>query len=251
MAIIKVDLTGFIRKTGILARRGVTQVSRVTVEDAGKAAVRTFTAISPKDTHRYVAAWQRAGNDAGIGPITVDAIVKSKSYSKNFTKLKRQTEFWIREEKRWKRNLESYDRRHRKASSKSYRDAKAKYAKIVKLRDRAIQQYQLLDADPGTAIVIRGRNTVKATSLGQLATVRTKIYGGSAQWLFTGSNWILRLVNLEPHARIVEWGTSRIPARRIVSRVRSIVGVGGSVNVSTKKFRELEKLGLTSKASNG
>lgn len=249
MLAVRTNMTGFNRKMKALAGPVAFKLSRAIVEDSGKAAVRTLGVISPKDTHRYVSAWQRAGNMAELGPIPVDAIVKSKSYSKNFTKLKRQAEFWTREEKRWKRNLESYERRHRKSGSKSYREARAKYAKIVKLKDRAVQQFQLLDADPGTAIVIRGRNTVKSTSLGQLATVRTRIYGGSGTWSLTSRGWLLTLKNLEPHARIVEYGSSqsKTPAYRPVARVKGLLKIRGAVSVSRAKAKVLKESGLDGK----
>jgi len=50
----------------------------------------------------------------------------------------------------------------------------------------------------------RKRVEKTAFALSQLHRVIVKTYGGSAEWLSTGDKVVVRLINLEPHARIIE-----------------------------------------------
>lgn len=193
-------------------------------------AVRYIIANAPRDTNRFVRAYQQAGNDLGVGPFVLVPI-ESGRYMANVRRLRRQValyDFRVRA-------YVNADRMYYKGVKKSGLDKG--YVKAKKQLDRAEAELaKLLEAgEDSGAIVIGGRRKAKSTSLSRLATVRTTVYGGEGRWLVGPDLTAARIVNREPHARLVNRNT-----RVVTDAVRAVRRYGGTL-VTEKYLREASR----------
>lgn len=180
----------------------------------------------PRDTNRFVRAYAMAGNDLGLGPFVAPPIRPGR-YQANVRRLRSQWRKWAYIVERY----EAEGRTHYKGVKKTGPDRG--YQKAKRLRDRAAKSLeQLLEAGEGSgAIVIGGRRGAKGLS--QLASVRTKVYGGQGAWIISDGRTLARIHNLEPHASIVNRNT-----RVVTDAVRAARRYGGR-RLSEKYVREV------------
>lgn len=212
------------RMASVMSRRrdGRTVALRVLV----KRAVVYIIDHAARDTHRFVRAYQEAGNDLGVGPFVVDAIQPGR-YEHNVRVLQNQLDYWqFRVDQ-----MERAGRTQYKGVKKS--GPNQTYLRYKKFRDRAAQSLaKLLEAGEGSgAIVIGGRKTAKGLS--RLASVRTTVYGGRGVWIETDGQTLARIHNKEPHASIVNRNTYVV-----TNAMRAVRRYGGK-RVSETYVREV------------
>ena len=210
----------------------------------GQLFVRAVDENAHKDTHRWVAGWQRAFNAAAGSAacpdlaVAVDAVRRSKYRDEFLRILIEQNNTLLRRFKSKARMLDSwYDSKGRRHDA-FYNDQKRRLERLGKRIDRAAEEIDKLVADAeGTAVLMKNVNhaqiaagnklsnvdlsTEEAALKARLATVRVKIYGGTGRVVGNGLKWYCQLHNLEPHARVVE---SRF---HTVAKARALVGSFG------------------------
>ena len=213
----------------------------------GRLFIRALEENAHRDTHRWVAGWQRAFNAAagsaacGDLAVTVDSIRRSKYRGEFVRILAAQHDDMLRRFKAKAGRLDRwYDSKGRKHDA-WYASEQRKLERLGRSIDRASEEIDKLiadDAEGGTAILMknvswagiaRGNklanvdlSTEQAALKTRLATVRTKVYGGTGRVVGTGGlKWYCQLHNLEPHARVVEWRF------HTVAKARSLVGSFG------------------------
>lgn len=192
--------------------------------------VRYVVQYAPRDTNRFVRAWQQAGNDLGVGPFVLTPI-ESGRYLANVRRLRKQVALYDF-------RVQAYikaDRMYYKGVKKSGLDKG--YVRAKKQLDRAEAELaKLLEAgEESGAIIIGGRRKAKSTSLSRLATVRTTVYGGQGRWIVTPDQTLARIHNREPHASIVNRNTF------VVSDAMRAVRRFGGRRVAEKYVREVSK----------
>lgn len=189
--------------------------------------VETFVADvvknSPVDTHRFKRAYQMAGNDLGVGPYMVDS-VKPGRYNANLRRLQNQ----VRQYEYFKQRAERSGRTMYKGVKKVGIDQN--YVLVLQRLRRARQELAKLEEGGPGSIVIGGRGRGK---YGVLATVRTKVYGGSGQWIISGDTTIARVHNREAHASLVQRNT------RVVSNALWKTGRYGTKRVQQKYVKQV------------
>lgn len=234
----------------MVKNRAMVRAAPSAAEEAAKFSARHgagwMVANSPRDTHRFVRAWQIAMNQAGIGPVPVSKVKRSGFVERARVeqRLTRQLTFWKRAAHRemqaaayWNTIYENrYNRVGRKGRWRD--DAMMRLKKAQWRADRAAEIVRRLDeavatvkSDPNV-IIIFGKNAKVRTrdlllnapgggfdnddakfqrrlekaqfSLGQVTRVISKVYGGTGVVERSGTRVVVRLTNMEPHARIVE-----------------------------------------------
>lgn len=196
-----------------------TVATRVLVETF----VRDVIKNSPVDTHRFKRAYQMAGNDLGVGPFMVDSVQKGR-YDANLKRLQNQVA-----------RYEYYKERAERAGRTMYKGVKKTgidqgyVLTLQRLRRARMELAKFEQGGPGS-IVIGGR---KSGKFGVLATVRTKVYGGSGQWIISGDTTIARVHNKEAHASLVQRNT------RVVSNALWKTGRYGTRRVQQKYVKEV------------
>lgn len=224
------------------------------LRDFGDRVVEQLARTSPRDTNRYVRGWIDAGNQAGLGTRRLPTIKQPRDTKFGLERLITQHERARKRVVRAEKSLEFWDNiltnRYERTGRRGRwrRDASRKRAAAKRTLVAATKQFErarqiLLDAtgtDDGRGatlnagvIVIGGRKTKKATSLSSLASVRTKPIGGEGQMLILGGRLVLRLANLEPHARIVE------RRHRVMRRAAESLRRLGLARVTAAELRRL------------
>lgn len=180
----------------------------------------------PKDTNRYVRAWQQAHNaaarwtDGRVSPWTVFALKESKYHRQNYHRLEQQ----FRKYGQWLRNIRAgiryMESKPNHQEWPSYRKAKANEARLEELQRRADQQLAAIDQSPDgkSAIVIGGRKTKDDFALTRMARASVQVYGGDARLIRTGNRVFVESRNREPHAAITERRTKLISSAMKASR---------------------------------
>lgn len=183
---------------------------------------------APKDTNRFVRAYQQAGNDLGLGPYVVAPVLPGR-FQANVRRLQNQVFKWDYIVSRYEREGRTmYKGVKKNGPDKGYVKAKA-------LRDRAVEELnKLLEAGEGSGAIVMG-GSKKAKGVKRLATVRTQVYGGEGRWLVGPNTTAARIHNKEPHASIVDRNT------RVVSNGMRAVRRFGGQRVSEKYLREAAK----------
>lgn len=239
---VRVNLIGAQRKTDRIVR-GMATVTAELARQHMREFNREMTAIAPRDTHRYVAAWQGAAKQIGaaefVEPLRPSAfralqmdrldrqIVQLENLidrtRKGAQELRRLYDLWFTSRGR---KITAAGRRMLRQSAKMEADAEQMQERLA----RAELQYELLAANE-SAIVIWGRmgrsarvrpdGTKTRRRKGTLHTVRAKIYGGRGTMMPVGStSTVATLENLEAHARLVgRTGKVRRPLITLASRV--------------------------------
>lgn len=218
----KFSMEGLRRKLHAAERAGPA-ASVEALRVLGRAFGGAVLATSPTDTNRYKRGWAQALNAAGLGPVAVPEITRSRLADELKARLELQLErFEARAEKKKKAAeywQKVYANRYARAGRKdrwerdcaARRDRAAKDAATArKQAERAAEQLRLFD--PRGLVVWGRRGKGGKLTLGEVATVRTKVYGGRGVVVGTGSGAYLLLHNLEPHASIVE-SSDRVVAR--------------------------------------
>lgn len=218
-AYVKVDLRGLKRRLhDAEAVGGKASLAALTVIGRDFGAV--LMATSPTDTNRYKRGWGEAINQAGLGPVSLPPMEKSKYAERMLERLEQQVErFAARMEimrkaaEYWQKvYMNRYERPGRKGQWE--RDCAAKRDNAVKNFEMASKQHaraveQVQQFDP-MGLVIWGRKSRDGKlRMAEVSTVRTKFYGGRGGLLGSwvsgyGSEVMLYLHNLEPHASIIE-----------------------------------------------
>jgi len=183
--------------------------------------VRVLVREGPRDTNRFVRAYQQAANDLGLGPFLVLDVVPGKDVARR--------ERLVRQLRKWSAIVELNERAGRTTYKGVKRTGPDKnYLRAVRLRDRAAKE---LAEFAENSLVIGGRRGSRG--VGQLATVRTKIFGGKGRWIEAGGDLFAEVRNLEPHARIVQRRT------KIINRGLGAAGRGALRVVGARYVRQL------------
>lgn len=211
---VKIDMRGLNRRLQA-AREAGPGASYEAVKVLGREFGLTVLSLSPSDTNRYKAGWARAINGAGVGPVSVPAIVESKFAAVLLDRLETQlARFEARAERKekaaeyWhKVYLNRYERPGRK--DRWERDCAAKRAEAAKQAQQARKQAeraaeQVRNFDPRGLVIWGKKSASGRLNLGEVSTVRTRVYGGRGVVVATDGGAYILLHNLEPHASIVE-----------------------------------------------
>jgi hypothetical protein len=176
--------------------------------------------VAPRDTGRYINGWVGAGVDGGLRVAGRAVPLRPSRFAEKWEeRLAGQLKFFrevlahwqaIHAEltERWAREYAGKASRSRRAAElrRRLREAQGKvrrYERDMALAEQAAREFNAKDPQ----VVIFGRKR-KNDRVSAPMTVRAKIYGGRAERI--GSGWTgtgpigLRLINLEPHAKIVE-----------------------------------------------
>lgn len=209
-----------------------TAVAPALAEDTAKAqageVVRKLLELSRgwRDTGRYYRAWQQAANDVGARE-TLIALSDGKRANQIRVRLLKQARYYAGKRRYWQEIVRAHRAEGRKG--KSVADAWRKLERATDQEDRALEQIRIWReaGKDGAAVLVGGRATKNDFNLSNLATIRTKVYGGDATTQRAGDAAYVTARNREPHARLVEYGAKRsipgpdgkamdvnIPARR-------------------------------------
>lgn len=231
-AYLKMDLRGLRRRLhDAEAVAGRASLAALTV--IGRDFAQSLMANSPEDTARYKRGWGEAINQAGLGPVSLPAMKKSKYAERLLDRLEQQVDrFAARMERRrkvaefWEKVYQNrYERPGRKGQWE--RDCAAKRDMAVKNYETAKKQHekaveQVKSFDPMGLVIWGRQSTDGKLRMREVSTVRVKNYGGRGGLLGSwvsgyGSEVMLFLHNLEPHASIVE------KSHRVVARASAAV----------------------------
>lgn len=224
------NTAGFDRQVDQLARR-FTPAAVFLAKEIASVAARAMFAASPHDTNRFRRGWAVANNAAGLAPMPVPPVVKSKYAEQRRERLGRQidrlkrtiaglTGQIDRDEGKMRNWYDVPGRKPDKFYRQLKRDATRNYNRRQRLLDvleaarREIAQYD------DTAILIGGRKRKEGKDFGfsNLATVRRTVYGGSGR-VYEGRGQVLvELRNLEAHASIVDSKFKVVAAGRAATR---------------------------------
>lgn len=246
---IRFDAKEGLRKMELI-RRNAPNAGRAAVSDMASQALQRMIAKSPKDTGRYKRGWEVAHNALpGVAPVPVTPVRQSTQTQQMRVRLQKQVQNWEEIERRWASRIKGYEARPGHEKWASYRDALRKQTKVKQIAERARQELKSFESSPG-AVLIGGRRGKSPYRLGALATVRTSSLGGRATLLNTSRGWIADIRNLEPHARLVEYGSGVAPGRFVVKQGLAMVRSLGARRVPQKYLREvLRGTGMKSSAA--
>lgn len=171
--------------------------------------VRQLEVVSPRNTQRYVRAWLDAGNRAGLGPFVLPPI-RPDRYAKLY---RRYLLYQVSQFERIVRDNMRQGRTDRAASTARRRLAAAK---------RELSRYRPDSIVIGLQIFAGRRGGERYVRFGTrpVVTVRHKVYGGEGRSAMVGSDAVVSLKNLEPHARLVERRFSIV--KRLERAARSV-----------------------------
>jgi hypothetical protein len=227
---MRLDSSGMKRRNREMIGR-TKRARREALRDGVRVLVLNLQRYSPQDTRRYVRAWSVAGKDAGSTGFPMPEIKATSRKAEYESRLYSQL---AAAEKRVKKlgdlKWTWYDSKPERAKTGYYNTLVKDLRRAEKRVEQAKEQIELANTSE-TFILIGGRKGKRGSGL---ATIRTKIYGGHGQILETSQGTAVRLVNKEPHAKIVE---RRSKSLRLASRVAaSAVGVR---TVSKKYLNEV------------
>lgn len=162
----------------------------------GKRFAQVAYQISPADTRRYVNALAQACNAAGIGPLPVLPLRPSKFKDKHGQKLRRQIAKYDTLLQLWYGATWTDDLPTKNAGKNG--KAPKWFKRLKRYRRRAAEELAKFEGDEaGTALYIGGNTR-------RIATVRTKVYGGTGRIISGADDTVIYLHNKEPHANLVE-----------------------------------------------
>lgn len=168
------------------------------------------------DTGRYKRAYELAHNQLGVGALPVTTPRESSYWQANKQRIEEQLRRIEKRIANQERQLEVWnDRASSNWGISSGRETGAlkivtkieeELARLRRVRKRAIQIVEQTDAAPAGTVVIFGRGGGRHRWSNQkLITIRPRLYGGSATQFDLAGTPAVRIVNAEPHARIVEF----------------------------------------------
>lgn len=219
----KLNADGFMGKMRALA--SARRIKARTTAAAAGALVFTETIMqnARRDTNRYVRGWAIASNEAGLPAIAVPAVQRSK-YADTYLKiLGDQVDAFAWRVAQLERLIEERFRRTGRAMrgvyyQELYRKLEGPRGARMRL-ERAREELAMaakrhaMDAPDylfiglynkdGIYTPIKGART-KGRTARQLATIRTKVYGGAGRVVVNDAQSVFILRNLEPHASILE-----------------------------------------------
>lgn len=249
-----------LRRMAEAARGGQNPGTRAFVVEVAAATLRVIMRLSASealDTGRYIRAWQQAYNDLpGVQPVPLVNLTPGRRGGQIRAQLAKQARYWLDAKAKMEQDyagvLARPALRYYRKTWRIWR----RYEKIRTLASRSAQQLRLLSLAGEDAPVIRiggrGQRSVDRPNLTSLTRVFTKPYGGysAVQPLMRG--WIVRCINREPHARIVESGmtkkardesgrdiTVRAPAKRILQRGVMTARSAGLPPLSGRQFTKI------------
>lgn len=173
-----------------------------------------------RDTQRYVRAWAQANNLAGLPAIPVPELRPSKYAATYLAILGDQVDAFAARVSKYENLIEARFRRvNRPMRGKYYNELNAALQRAYTRLERAREELKnaakrhaidmpdylfmgLLNKE-GQYRPMVGKNTRGRTAR-QLATIRTKVYGGSGEAVVNEGVSIFVLTNREPHARLLE-----------------------------------------------
>lgn len=217
MTLVRADLSELNRRINLM-RTGATGSGRAAAHELGYLgagqAVKFTLQAQVNDTGRYLRAWQDVYNQfarlAGHPSIPLQPLRPSRYTGQNLDRLRSQVVKWREIQRRWALRRGSVERHPRHTLWPSYQRLLKLQAKVDRILARAETTLEVYQSNDGTAVVIGGRRTKMQVSYSRLASIRTKLYGGSATIAFIAGKWWARGANMEPHARLVEYGIRKI-----------------------------------------
>jgi hypothetical protein len=241
----KVNTSNLTRKIA-----AATAVAPALAEDAARAqageVVKKMLELSRgwRDTGRYYRAWQQAGNDVGAG-LTLIGLDPGKRAGEIRVRLLKQARYYAAKRRFWQEVVRA--RVAKGAKGRWLNEALNKLERATDQEDKALEQIRLWReaGKDGAAVLVGGRATKNEFNLSNLATIRTKVYGGDATTQRAGDAAFVTARNREPHARLVEYGAKRsipgpdgkamnvnIPARRPMTTALAVAKGQGIKPVS-------------------
>lgn len=198
-------------------RRG----GRAGTKDASVVIIRAWlqevSAISPRDTRRYVRGWLLAGRDIGITDLAVPSLQATK-YAEFYEKiLYGQVEKLVREYTFIRSRMKLWFEDRGRPPTRWYNNAARQVAQIEKRLQTMLLQVArwesttvaqtgiVFDARVNIAGWLKDGKNVQRLKGRKFASVREKVYGGEGGFI-TASNGITfgQVRNLEPHVKLIE-----------------------------------------------
>jgi hypothetical protein len=239
---IRVDVSKLreaIRARLVASPNARTAAAQVIAEDL----VRNLVELTPRDTNRLARAWILAGRGVGVTRYTVPKVIPSKHREKLVDVLADQANqagerfFALRNQRR-----EWYPNGPPKKGKGYYNRLVAREKKAEDHYWKCVDELNKLTDNPTAIVMMRGSGAALMGFQKNInaehfkASIREKVYGGYGRVIDLpgkGQTMVV-LINMEPHARVVE------KRRGILRRAQSLARALGARRASRKY---LEKLG--------
>lgn len=230
--------THVLRSRMDMVRRGVPDAELHYVSALASSMARfaiDYTAgVDAIDTARYVRGWQLAHNQIPLAPpVPVTPLRENSKRAYYIGYYRRRLATYTPILDRVERQLSLAESEPPAAGNEITSGARVRALgrtgkKLKRIVERAKAHIEALLSEEGaTAIVIGARARAKYFSLGSLGQVSTTIYGGRATVNNLGRGTTLTITNLEPHARLVEYGFRRSVRRGDTGEVIGTMRVKG------------------------
>lgn len=235
-------------------RRNLDKVGVEAVKEMGGVFIDAIEAIAPRDTNRFVRAYQQAGNLAGLAERVLLPVQASRSRDLFIAALEKQAEHWRRRVAYWQGWLDladAADARNeptRRGTPRTPRRSLPWYRRYTRQRDRAEirlnKVLNILSEAVGTESFLlfdKGRFIKGSSRSGKgkrgekfLSTIRVAAHGGEGWIEMAGPVALLHLRNKEAHASIVARAARH--GRPVDYALRAVRGVGGArINGATAR----------------
>jgi hypothetical protein len=233
------------RKKIEAGRDRLDRVGEDSVKAMGSVFLDAIEAIAPRDTNRFVRAYQQAGNLAGLEPRPLLPVTASRNRELFLAALQKQAEHWRKREAYWQGWIDRADADDaRGLTTKAGKPRKPRrsqpwYRRYLRNRDRAAARLNkvlniLAEATETESFLLfdKGRFIAGSNRSGRgkrgekfLSTIRAQVHGGEGWVERAGPVALLHLKNKEAHASIVARAARH--GRPVDYALRAIKGIGG------------------------
>jgi hypothetical protein len=233
----QLDYTEFVRRANAL-RTEEARAREEAARDGTSAAMRHVFSHARRDTRRFVRGWSMANNMAGLPSLPVPAVKESNYADKYLEILGDQIDTFSARAARLDMLIESRFRRTGRPMRGRYYnelggDLQRTLVRLEKAREQlreAARRHELNIPDylfvgvfnyRGQYVSMKGAKT-KGKTARQLATIRTKVYGGYGRRYHSEEGTYYVLHNLEPHTTLVERRDRVVAEAMVIAKMMGV-----------------------------
>lgn len=260
MITAKLNADAFLRRARTQAPRR-TSSERTSAAAVGANAFGVFIQrASRRDTNRFVRGWAIANNLAGLPSLPVPNVVPSRHAATYLKILGDQVDAFSAMVGKYEYLIESRFRRvNRPMRGNYYNELSSALTRAYTRLDRAREELRnaarkhslnipdylfigLYNKD-GIYRPMRGAKTRGRTAR-QLATIRTKVYGGEGRMIVSAGVTVFQLHNLEPHTTLVNNRWGYVTSALKVARLAGVRAMGTSYVRGLQQSLGIEPMGV-------
>lgn len=233
----QLDYTEFVRRANALRTEEV-RAREDAARDGTSAAMRYIFSHARRDTRRFVRGWSMANNMAGLPSLPVENVKVSNYADKYLQILGDQVDTYAARIGQLEYLIESRFRRTGRAmTGRYYQELSTKltreYVRLERARQElrdAARRHELNIPDylfmgvfnyRGQYVAMKGTKT-KGKTARQLATIRTKVYGGRGKRYHSEEGTYYVLHNLEPHTTLVERRDHVVAEAMVIAKMMGV-----------------------------